>query len=143
MNNHFKYTTKVWLTGVIATPVLFCGLHISKTDPLINPETVFRLIGGGWVVGAVFSMPGLLLAYFLVRWIDAFEKSIRIKKVYIQACALLLTQGLFLLFDAKGKLGWRAFWIHGWDQLPFYYWCTLSFGVWFFKFTSKIEESIA
>ena len=143
MRNHFKYTTKVWLTGIIATPAVFCGIHFSRTNSLINPDTVFRLIGAGWIVGGLLSMPIWLLSYVLVRWIDTFPTSIKIKKVFIQGCALLLAQGLFMLFDSKNKFGWRTFWVRGWDELPFYYWCALSLAIWYFKFSNEKEKPIA
>src|SRR4051812_17091257 len=120
MGNTFKNSTKVWLTSVVASPVLFCGLHVSREDVLINPGTVFRLIGAGWVIGGLFSIPHWLLMHLIVRWISSMRKPMWVKKALIQLFALVIIQGVFILLDPDNKTGWNTFWTRRVDDLPFY-----------------------
>jgi hypothetical protein len=68
MRSVFKYATKVWITSIVVPPATFCGLHMSREDTLINPDTVYSLIGG------LLSIPNWLLMIAIIQWINLIKK---------------------------------------------------------------------
>lgn len=117
ISNHFKYTSNVWLTSAILTPII-CGLIMGQPDEL--PFFVVLAIP----FGIFFSIPNYLIFLLVVWRINISQLSKIEKKVIINIIGVILTIALFMLVFGEEEEG---------IYMALTYSATLTFGIWFFN----------
>src|ERR1035438_5229783 len=89
----FKYSTKVWVTGVLLSPLIYFLLdgmrHIDKLKTLITEFTGFMVFS--IVLGLVFSLPSYIALYFATRGLNNCYTSSLAKKSILFVASILLT----------------------------------------------------
>lgn len=94
MTSHsFKYATKVWLTSVLISPLVY--FLISRTLDLrklqIEAVGLEGFILFSIIAGLLFSLPSWTVFFFVVKFINKQPNSIIVKKTIIGLTGILLT----------------------------------------------------
>lgn len=107
MYRPLSYALKIWLTAVLACPVLI-ALYIAATT--YRPADAFYAFLLCMGVGAVFSLPSLLLlwlAIYLLRYND--KGNYLHQKLALSVICLVLTWLSFFFFDGAFSIGFIFF----------------------------------
>lgn len=128
-----KYTIKVWLFTVIASPLflfLILGFIINKTK-LTEIIESWPIIGFMMIYGLVLSIPAMIIFWLLERKLrDNFNDN-KIK-IFLSIYSFISVWITFYIFD-------KGFMESGFQQIFWVviYSLTIVFGVWIFKLGAK------
>lgn len=128
-----KYTIKVWLFTVIASPLflfLILGFIINKTK-LTEIIESWPIIGFMMIYGLVLSIPAMIIFWLLERKLrDNFNDN-KIK-IFLSIYSFISVWITFYIFD-------KGFMESGFQQIFWVviYSLTIVFGVWIFKLEAK------
>jgi heme/copper-type cytochrome/quinol oxidase subunit 4 len=97
----FKYSMKVWITGLFLSPFvyfLFNGLdHTNGLGALAREFTGFMVFS--IVLGSVFSLPSYALLYFITILVNKSQRSALSKKAILLIVSIILTILPFYVFS--------------------------------------------
>ena len=131
-----KYTIKVWLFTVIASPLflfLILGFIINKTK-LTEIIESWPIIGFMMIYGLVLSIPAMIIFWLLERKLrDNFNDN-KIK-IFLSIYSFISVWITFYFFD-------KGFMESGFQQIFWVviYSLTIVFGVWIFKLEIKSKN---
>jgi hypothetical protein len=92
--NTTEYSIKVWLTSVVIGPFLLMILSW-----LVNHKLSVEGLDVVILMGALFSLPSLLVFYLICKYITKRVSNMAVIKVYITIIGILLTYIPFLIID--------------------------------------------
>ncbi|TWJ03502.1 hypothetical protein JN11_01048 [Mucilaginibacter frigoritolerans] len=126
MKQTLIYSLNVWLTSVVAAPLLFLIFTLPK-----NTGIGIEILPFEWLMGGVLSVPSFLLLYLTSNYLVRLRFSILIDKIILSLVGILLTYIPFFLINGYHLI------LDG-DQLsqPLFicYSCATVICLWFYKF---------
>ncbi|HEY4328004.1 MAG TPA: hypothetical protein VGN20_28730 [Mucilaginibacter sp.] len=131
MKEAFIYSLKVWLTGVILSPVLFTAIDIIiHRNIYYDYQNALGFIGYSIVYGLILSIPSWLLLWLAIIIVSKWGVAIELKKVALTvAGAVLSLLPFYLLFHNDDKSSDKD--VCTWATT---YCLVIIGGIWFYKF---------
>jgi hypothetical protein len=132
--NSIRYSTKVWLTNVLLTPLLLLihsclGSQRSGAGELILLFLYCLVAGGG------ISLPVWLLLVLAGKWVSRLAQPAPVKKMLIQIGVLLLTFGVLFALSGKNVFAWNV--VSAWLLFNL---AALTAGIWMHKIDPHPEN---
>ncbi len=94
LSNSFFFATKVWLTSVILSPLVFFTFYFHND---LNLSVLAFYTPSAIVSGLLFSLPCWIISIFVIWFINTRVQSLPKKKMLIILTGIVLTNGLFYL----------------------------------------------
>ena len=106
VSNSFRFATKVWLTSVFASPLVFLLLNWIAYSPRQSFDAlgISNFFLFSIVFGLVFSLPSWTVFIFCVKYLNRLSVPSFKKKAFIIIAAIILTYLPFYLIFYKDDI---------------------------------------
>ncbi len=105
--NATGYPTKVWLTGVLLTPVLLL-IHECLVSQRNGAGELFAVFLYCLVAGGGVSLPVWLLLVLAGKWVSRLAQPPPVRKMLLQIGVFLLTFGVLFALSGKHAFAWNV-----------------------------------
>ena len=134
MYEAFKYSVRVWLTGVLLSPAIIAVFGIIPRNNFDNIVFIFFF---GTIFGLVLSIPSFLLLLSLTAIIVKRDFKPWYKKIILSFTGIALTLLAFYLYQQNRML-------HGENlQFAIVYALVIIAGIWYYKFQGIAADQIS